>query len=189
VAHAFVSAYREANPSDEIKTINVFDMDLPRFDGLALQAKYRILHGKDPTPEEHVAWKAVEDVIAEFTAADKYLISVPMWNFGIPYALKHYIDVLVQPGYTFSFSPEEGYQGLVTGRKAAVVYARGGSYADADSRPYDMQQPYVELILGFIGITDVTSVVVEPTLQDDEATVKEGLARARERAQELAANF
>ena len=53
-------------------------------------------------------------MIERFKGADKYLFSLPMWNFGIPYKLKHYIDVLVQPTYTFSFSPKEGYKGLVT---------------------------------------------------------------------------
>ena len=42
--------------------------------------------------------------------------------------MKHLIDVIVQPGLTFSFSPTEGYKGLVTGKKAAAVYARGGAY-------------------------------------------------------------
>lgn len=51
--------------------------------------------------------KNVEDVIEQFTAADKYLFSLPMWNFGIPYKLKHYIDVIVQPGYTFSFTKKD----------------------------------------------------------------------------------
>ena len=59
--------------------------------------------------------------IAEhFKSADKYVFSLPMWNFGIPYKLKHFIDVLVQPGLTFSFSPETGYKGLVTGKPAVV---------------------------------------------------------------------
>lgn len=55
-----------------------------------------------------------------------------MWNFGIPYRLKQYIDILVQPGYTFSYSPEQGYTGLVN-KPAAVVYARGGDYSSKEA--------------------------------------------------------
>ena len=74
------------------------------------------------------AWKRVTGVIERFKSADWYLFSLPMWNFGVPYVLKHLIDVIVQPGLTFSFSPTEGYKGLVTGKKAVAVYARGGAY-------------------------------------------------------------
>ena len=72
-------------------------------------------------------WKGVERVIEAFKSADKYVFSVPMWNFGIPWRLKQYIDILVQPGSTFRYD-EEGYRGLVTGKRAFLAYARGGEY-------------------------------------------------------------
>ena len=62
-----------------------------------------------------------------FKSADKYLVSLPMWNFSIPYKLKQYIDLLVHRGLTFSFTPEGGYKGLVTGKPLVAVYARGGA--------------------------------------------------------------
>ncbi len=130
VADAFVETYRAAHPGDEVKTLDVFKADLPAFDGLAVQAKYTILHGQKHTAEELAAWQAVEAVIAEFKAADKYVFAVPMWNFGIPYRLKQYLDLLIQPGYTFSYSPEKGYTGLVTGKPVFVAYARGGEYPE-----------------------------------------------------------
>ncbi|MBF8258907.1 MAG: azoR, partial [Actinobacteria bacterium] len=119
---------------------------------------------------QKAAWKAVEGVIERFKGADKYLFSLPMWNFGIPYKLKHYIDVIVQPTYTFSFSPKEGYKGLITGKKAAVVYARGGAYpAGSGGEAFDLQKRYMEQFLGFIGFTDITPIVVEPTLAKPES--------------------
>ena len=105
-AEAFLASYREANPKDEIVTINLFTKELPPFDGNALQAKYNIMHGEEHSEQDRAAWRAVEAIIEEFKAADKYVLSIPMWNFGIPYALKHYIDLIVQPGYTFRFDPE-----------------------------------------------------------------------------------
>jgi len=97
-AEAFLASYREANPNDEIITINLFTKELPPFDGNALQAKYNIMHGEEHSEQDRAAWRAVEAIIEEFKAADKYVLSIPMWNFGIPYRLKHYIDILVQPG-------------------------------------------------------------------------------------------
>ncbi len=183
MAEEFLSAYREANPGDEVVTLNVFEADLPSFDGLAVLAKYTILHGKEHSAEEQDAWRAVEAVIAEFVAADKYVLSVPMWNFGIPYRLKQYVDILVQPGYTFSYSPEAGYEGLVTGKKAFVAYARGGAYAGGtEAAAFDLQKAYLELILGFIGLTEIDSVSVEPTLMEGPEVAAGSKAEAARRA-------
>ncbi len=190
VAGAFVEAYREADPEDEIETLDIFKMDLPAFDGLAIQAKYALLSGKEHSEEELAAWKPVEEVINQFKSADKYVIAVPMWNFGIPYRLKQYIDIIVQPGHTFSFTPEEGYKGLVTGNPVLAIYARGGEYAeDSDFAAYDLQKRYMEVVLGFIGFTDIRSIVVEPTLMGgpDTATAKREAAIAE--AREIAGDF
>ena len=190
VADAIVEEYQALHPVDEVETLDLFHMDLPSFDDLKLQAKYAILHGQEHSEEEASAWKAVEAVIAQFTSADKYVLAVPMWNFGIPYRLKQYLDIILQPGYTFSFSPEEGYKGLVTGKPAAVVYARGGAYSEgSEGAALDFQKKYLDLALGFIGFEDLHTIVVEPTLMGgpDVAKAKEdeAMALGRELAKEL----
>lgn len=188
-ADAFVESYKQANPGDSITAIDLFKRSLPSFDGFALQAKYAILHGGQPSDEEMGAWREIEAVIDEFKSADKYVFATPMWNFGLPYALKHYIDVITQPGYTFSFSPEEGYSGLVTGKPAFVSYARGGEYPPGSpTEPYDFQTKYFEGWLGFIGFTDILTVVSEPTLSGPEAA-EQIRAAAIERAREMAKSF
>jgi len=190
VADAFVAAYEQSHAEDEIVTVNLFEASIPNFDGLAVQAKYTILHGEGNSDEEMQAWKNVERVIEQFASADKYVFAVPMWNFGIPYRLKHYIDVLVQPGYTFSYSEEVGYQGLVVGKPALVVYARGGEYpAGTEAEAFDMQSKYFSLVLGFMGFTDVRSVIVEPTLQGGPDVARTRVREAVDRAKELAVAF
>jgi FMN-dependent NADH-azoreductase len=190
VAGAFLEAYRQGHPDDEVREWNLFEDDLPTFDGLAVQAKYTILHGKEHTAEELEAWRAVEAVIERVKWADKLVLSVPMWNFGIPYRLKQLLDIIVQPTYTFSYTPEDGYTGLLTGRKALVVYARGGAYAEGTgAEAYDLQKPYLDNILGFMGITDVTSILVEPTLMGGPEAADAAREDARAKARELAATF
>jgi len=190
VADAFVEAYRKNYPEDELVTLNVFDASLPDFDGLAVQAKYTILHGKSHSQEERQAWEGVERVIEEFTSADKYVLAVAMWNFSIPYRLKQYIDLLVQPGYTFSYSEEKGYEGLVVGKPMLVVYARGGEYAvGSDAEAFDLQRKYIELIFRFIGFEDISSVVVEPTLQGGPDVAEQRRRQAIEKAAGAAADF
>lgn len=189
VAAAFLEQYKQSHLDDTINTINVFEEDFPSFDGLTVQAKYTILHGKEHTSEERQAWDAVEKVIAQFKNVDKYLFSLPMWNFGIPYRLKQYIDILVQPGYTFSYG-ENGYEGLVKGKPVAVVYTRGGAYGEGTGgETFDMQEPYMELILRFVGFENIQSVVVEPTLAGGEDQARGTVEESIKKARKLAAEF
>lgn len=166
VARDFLSIYRDLHPKDEIDTLNLFETELPRFDGETLQAKYRVLNRQAQQPSEAKAWQDVVKVAERFKAADRYLLSIPMWNFSIPYVLKHYIDLITQPGITFQFTPGKGYEGLIKGRPAVAIYARGGAYTGAEGEALDFQKRYVELMLGFIGFEKIHSIVAEPTLGD-----------------------
>jgi FMN-dependent NADH-azoreductase len=189
VAAAFLESYKQANPDDLIQTLNVFEENLPAFDGLAVQAKYTIMHGKDHTPEERLSWYTIEKLIAQFKDADKYVLSLPMWNFGIPYRLKQYFDLLVQPGYTFTVN-ENGYEGLVKGKPMIVVYARGGAYAEGSQmEAFDLQKKYIELILAFMGFNDIQSIIVEPTLQGGPQAAQKALDESIAKAGLVAANF
>ncbi|MHC4574618.1 MAG: FMN-dependent NADH-azoreductase [Planctomycetota bacterium] len=165
VADAFVESYRQSHPDDEIR-------------------------GREHSQKDRDVWAEVVSVIEQFKSADKYVMAVPMWNFSIPYRLKHYIDILVQPTHTFSVTQDGGYQGLVTDKPAFIVYARGGEYPGGTAQEaFDLQKRYLELILGFIGFTDIRSVVIEPTLAGgpDTATKKrdEAVERARQTAREF----
>ena len=189
VAKSFIETYRENHNNDRIATIDLWHTPLPEFNGEVINAKYAIYHGREFTQAQEQAWDAVENIIAQFIGADKYLFSLPMWNFGIPYKLKQYIDVIVQPGYTFSFTPEEGYKGLLTGKPVAAVYSRGSAYGtDSGMESYDQQKTYLETILGFIGLSDFQTIVVEETLGPAEVKDK-SLQAARKLAQKIAAGF
>jgi FMN-dependent NADH-azoreductase len=186
VAQHFIEAYKAGHPNDTVETLDLWHASLPEFDGATIDAKYAIMHGQSFTPEQQQAWQAVTKVAEQFKSADKYLFSLPMWNFGIPYKLKHFIDVLVQPGLAFSFSPESGYKGLITGKPAVAIYARGGAYGPGSGmEAYDAQSTYLKQVLGFIGFTDIKEIFVEPTLAS--ATSKdEALAAANPKAEAFA---
>jgi len=108
------------------------------------------------------------------------------WNFSIPYKLKHYIDVLVQPGYAFHVTPE-GYKGAITGKKVLLIYARGGEYGSGAGE-FDLQKRYMETILKFIGFEDFTSIVIEPTAAGQEKKEK-ALKHAEVEARTVARGF
>lgn len=189
VAHTFLQAYREHHPEVEVETLDLWHKELPVFDGDVIDAKYSIMHGQAHTEAQRKAWRAVEQMIADFKRANRYLFSLPMWNFSIPSKLKHFIDVIVQPSYTFSHSPSEGYKGLVVGKPAVIIYSRGGAYGSGTgAENLDFQKSYMETILRFIGFTDIRSIVIEPTLASAEKK-DEAVKKAKEEAVALAAKF
>jgi len=190
VADAFVDAYLQAHQDDKVRIVDIFKERLPAFDFKAASAKYKIMHNKEHSPEDRRIWSGIVSIIEEFKSADKYVIAAPMWNFSIPYRLKQYIDIIVQPGYTFTVDSSGNYQGLVKDRPVFVAYARGGEYPPGTgSEAFDLQKRYLELILAFIGFSNIRSVVIEPTLAGDKDVAKQRRADAIEKARQIAKEF
>jgi FMN-dependent NADH-azoreductase len=190
VADAFVDAYLQAHPDDKVRIVDIFKERLPAFDFKAASAKYKIMHNKEHSPEDRRIWSGIVSIIEEFKSADKYVIAVPMWNFSIPYRLKQYIDIIVQPGYTFTVDNAGNYQGLVKDRPVFVAYARGGEYPPGTAgEAFDLQKKYLELILGFMGLSDVRSIVVEPTLAKGKDVAEQKRTEAIEKARQMAKDF
>ena len=187
IASAFRDAYLNANPGDEIRSINLWSMALPELTGELLNGVYAKLLDLKLTAKEAEAAQEIQRIVEQFIAADKYIFSLPMWNFGIPYKLKHYLDIIVQPGQTFTHTPGEGYRGLLGGKPATLIYARGGDYA-RESAALDFQRGYMEHILRFIGIGEIHSVVIEPTLVGP-MELEQTKAKALAQAEEVAAKF
>ena len=171
IANEYLKKVAENDNKIEIKTIDLWSLDLPEFNGDMMNAKYSIIAGSDPSDNEKNEWSKVTKIFDEFADADHYLFSVPMWNFNIPYKLKHYIDIVTQPGLAWSYSPDEGYKGLMNGRTATVVYSTGDGYSEGTGfESFDLQKPYINLWLTFIGFDKVEKVIVDRTLfEPDEA--------------------
>jgi FMN-dependent NADH-azoreductase len=189
VARAFLEVLR-ARPGVTIDTLDLWSTKLPEFNGSALAAKYAGLSGAALTPDQQSAWAEITRVVDRFRAADLLVFALPLWNFGLPYKMKHLIDVVSHKDLLFSFD-ERGLKGLLVGKKAVVVYARGLDYAPASDTPagtYDFQRPYMELWLRFIGVTDIESITVEKTLlgsEVDQESRNKGKREARELAERL----
>lgn len=103
------------------------------------------------------AAKLADQLVEELQATDILLLSVPMYNFGIPSTLKAWIDHIARAGTTFKYT-ETGPVGLLENKTAVVLAARGGAYKDT---PNDTQTPYLKTLLGFVGIDNVHFVFAE----------------------------
>ena len=116
VARRFVEHYLAAHPGDELEHLPLFEADLPEFGREAALAKMAqidnlVAGGRGIPPEG--PWAGVHREVNRLKAVDKVLISSPMWNYSIPYKLKHYIDIVCQPGVSFYVNREGRYVGMV----------------------------------------------------------------------------
>jgi len=109
------------------------------------------------TERQQQALALSDELIAELQAHDVIVLAAPMYNFNISTQLKTYFDLIARAGVTFRYT-ETGPEGLVTGKKAIVLSTRGGIHKDT---PTDLVTPYLALFLGFIGITDVQTILAE----------------------------
>ncbi|MCW5235646.1 FMN-dependent NADH-azoreductase [Verminephrobacter eiseniae] len=152
-----------------LDTFNLSDDELPEFDGLAVGAKMALFSGSGFSSEQTKAWERIKLVFDRFAAADAYVFNTPLWNNGIPYKLKQFIDVVTQPGWAFGFDVEKGYSGLLNGRKALVIHASGVYHTGiAAGFGSDFSTPYIDDWLKFIGVQSVEHIHVAPTVMNTD---------------------
>jgi FMN-dependent NADH-azoreductase len=166
VAEAYLDALRTANPRLEVDTLPLWETDLPVFDGDKAAAKINVMLGQDHDAVQKTAWDQIGEVANRFITADRYLLAVPMWNSGIPYRLKHYIDVIHQPGLLWGLKPESGYFGLLANKHATLVMT-AGAYGETFPSPaygVDHQSTYLRAWLNQAGVTAIDEVRFQPTL-------------------------
>src|SRR3954454_7972544 len=182
IADAFLDAYRQTHPQDRVEVWDLWDGSLPEFGPAAAAAKMAVFAGADPEGEQARAWADAQRAFHRFAAADAYLFSVPMWNAGVPYILKQFIDVVSQPGMLFDFDPVTGYSGLLTGRRAAVIYT-GAVYGPGRGPAFgaDFQTTFFNDWLRWAGITDIRDVRFQPNLATADADTAREIAYAEAR--------
>lgn len=161
VTEAFLEVFKEKQQDWVIEELDLAKEQLPSLSAKRVDGKYVLLGGKDLFGELKEAWQEIISHIERFLSADAYLISTPMWNFSIPYTLKQYIDIIVQPKYLFRYTAT-GVEGLVKERKMVVITSRGGDYTSPETSKDDFQEPYLRTIFGFVGITDITFIIAQP---------------------------
>jgi FMN-dependent NADH-azoreductase len=188
-ARVFLDGFRKARPDWDIDVMNLWRDHLPEFEGYVLEAKYARMNGRAFTDSQRDAFAVAERIAIRLALADRILISTPMWNFSIPYKLKQWFDVIVQPGLTFRFDPATGYHPLLKDRPTVVIVASGGDFITGMNRGrIDMATPYLREALRFIGIRSVQFVAIGPTTGPVEPTriARNGVYR---RLGELAVRF
>ncbi|TXS89493.1 FMN-dependent NADH-azoreductase [Parahaliea maris] len=197
VAQAFLEACTEANPDVEIDRLNVFDDGLPAFgrEGASQKMAHiaRLMESGQGL-EAAGEWSGVLDHIQRLKSADKVVISSAMWNFSIPYPLKHYIDLVCQPGLTFGVNPQGEYVGMLKGKSLQLILSRGSEYRPGfprqeDGIKTDYQSAYLRHIAAFLGFEDVREIILQPMDAKGPAHAATVLEQALQAARAAGAAF
>ncbi|OSM99558.1 FMN-dependent NADH-azoreductase [Lonsdalea populi] len=155
MADHFVAEWQAAHPDDAITVRDLAAQPIPVLDGELVGA---LRPSETPlTPRQQEALTLSDTLVDELQTHDLIVINAPMYNFNISTQLKNYFDFIARAGVTFRYT-EQGPEGLVKGKRALVLTSRGGIHKDTAS---DLVAPYLKLMLGFIGITDVEFVFAE----------------------------
>lgn len=181
VATAFLEGFRTTHPDEPIQEVDLFSVDLPMIDALDVGARVAQSRGGDLSPEERARFARFWTFIEPLLEADRLVLTAPMWNFGPPWKLKQWLDVVTQARVTFEYGPQ-GPRGLLKA-KGALLGSRGGAYGEGDPREtHDFFVPALRWSLEWLGIEDLTVVMadaLDAAPQGAEAVLRAAEARAR----------
>ncbi len=185
LGNTFEAAWRARGAEFSVARRDLADASVLQITELTIAGFYTAPH--DMTAELRAATALSDALIAELKAADELLITVPMYNFTVPAALKAWIDQIVRINHTFSYDGQS-FQGLLAARRATIVsaYGAGGYLGGGALATADFCVAYLKFLLGFLGIAAVEHIGIEATTgeaaglarQIDQAGVRISVAAA-----------
>ncbi|EMA6344081.1 FMN-dependent NADH-azoreductase [Bacillus cytotoxicus] len=190
VGKVFLESYKELHPNDEIVHLDLYKADIPYLDTDVFNGweKLRLgipLHELSPIEISKVGRLA--ELGGQFILADKYVFVTPMWNFSIPAILKTYLDAVAVSGKTFKYT-KQGATGLLTGKKALHIQARGDIYSEEPEAHKEMGHRYLQVMMEFFGTSFFEGIFIEGHNKYPEKA-EEIKENAMKRAKEVARYF
>lgn len=158
LGNRIIEKIQNLHPGSTVVTNNLIAKDYTHLKAVHIGA-YKT-PAEQRAAEQQEALRDSEAAVQELFDADVIVIGVPLYNFNIPSVLKAWVDHIVRPGVTFSY--ETGYPvGLLADKKVYLAIAGNGIYSDGPMKMQDFSEPYLRYILGFIGLTDITTFRIE----------------------------
>ncbi|MFJ7142980.1 MAG: FMN-dependent NADH-azoreductase [Pseudomonas protegens] len=155
LTQTFIQQWQAAHPGDSITVRDLARNPVPHLDANLLGGWMKPAEQRSAAEQDSL--QRSNELTEELLAADVLVMAAPMYNFAIPSTLKAWLDHVLRAGVTFKYT-DTGPQGLLTGKRAYVLTARGGIYAGSSA---DHQEPYLRQVMGFIGIHDVEFIHAE----------------------------
>lgn len=191
VGKAFMDAYKQENPNDQITELDLYKMEVPLLDPDVFSGWGKLQQGTafdQLSAQEKSKVSKINQLTEQFVNADKYVFVTPLWNLSIPPLMKAYIDTICIADKTFKYT-ENGPVGLMNDKKAVHIQARGGVYSEGPGKDFELGDRYMRTILSFLGISYIKSIIVEGIAQAPDQAEKiksQAIAEAKEVARDFA---
>lgn len=173
-------------PDDRIVTRDLAQTPLPHLTDIEIAGFYT------PPEQQSAAMKTAtalsDQLIAELQGADILLLSVPMYNFSVPSALKAWIDQIVRIGQTFAYDGSN-FEGLVRVKRAHIIcaYGSGGYLAGGSFADFNFLEPYLQGLFSFLGIKEIEFFQLQGTTGEPQAIAEQTKQVQQAIAQAIAA--
>lgn len=185
ISETFLSTLRKEKPEITIDEMDLFKVNLPPVNIDVANAKYALMKGGELDENTQKAWDLIMEHANNFMEYDIILVSSPMWNYSVPYVLKHYIDLIMQAGVFFRFT-SNGAEGLAGDKKVICVTTRGSDYGpESPMNTLDYLESYMRAILELGGVKDITFINAQP-LDWAPGITQAKMEEAKEKAVDLA---
>ncbi|MEY9968758.1 FMN-dependent NADH-azoreductase [Streptacidiphilus sp. MAP12-16] len=159
IATTYRKAWQDAHPDGTVTHRDLGLAPVPPLLEAGITAGF--VPAESHTPEQAAAFAVRQQLVDEVVEADAYLLSVPMYNWGIPATFKTWLDQIIVHGQTIAF----GDNPPLGGRPATVILSYGGGYDPGTPRDgWDAVQPYLETVLVKALGLDVTFIKAQLTL-------------------------
>lgn len=174
----------------EVERLELWNTTLPEFDGGMIESRYRLIHGQDVDPAFAQVWNELRAIVDHLLRFDIWLFSTPMWNFGLPYRVKHFVDCIIQPTMAFTNDASGALTLHGAGRMAILIGAGALDIRPGSALSHlDYHLAHLaECLTFYFGLDRVDCLRVAPTFGTPE-DVEEVMSRARVEAEALAASL
>lgn len=162
LADLLVAKLRDNQPSAALVRRDLSKHPQPMLDGEVLAALMTPAEQRTPEQASRVAFN--DALIAEVRQAELLVLAAPMYNFGIPTQLKAWIDAIARAGETFRYT-ENGPEGLLQNKRVYVIQTSGGMHKGSAT---DTQTAYLQTVLGFLGMNEITFIYAEGLAMGDD---------------------
>ncbi|WP_309395829.1 FMN-dependent NADH-azoreductase [Cerasicoccus maritimus] len=153
----FIEQWRAAHPQGVVVERDVTDNPPPVVNESWIAGAYCAPEERTGAMREALA--VSDEVVSEVQRADTIVIGAPIYNFGLPAQLKAWVDQLVRVGATFRIDPTQqpAYQPLLVAKPVKVIVSAGDAALHPGGELWAMNhlEPYLQTVLGFVGLTDV----------------------------------
>ncbi|MGJ3254965.1 MAG: FMN-dependent NADH-azoreductase [Alcanivorax sp.] len=197
LTHRFVTAWQTRQPDTTLTHRDVGGAPPAFIDQRWIEAAFTPAERQQPWMAEVLAES--DQLIDELIATDILVIGAPLYNFGMPAALKAWVDQVVRMGRTVDYDetrPDDPFTPLLAERPrhAVILSSRGGAGFGPGGAPAGLNHlgPRLDTPLEVIGITRIHRIAVEHQEEGGErlaASIREAEQRVDAVAAELQSSF